>query len=114
DIADSDAWVRHVIDCVAAAGTRLLPGETVVLTANREVDQLFASQGFTVCSHQVTGLTPSELIERMVRGVPWQSDAADACRTVYADHDLSAKLREIYQRVWVNDDGELGHARDFD
>jgi SAM-dependent methyltransferase/nicotinamide mononucleotide adenylyltransferase len=114
DIANTEAWVDHVVRSVSqSAKVALAPSNTVVLTANREVDALFSRAGFSVASHEVSGVTPHELVQAVVEGRPWKHHASTATQEVYTRGDLIPRLRAIYGRTLVNDDGELAHARDF-
>jgi len=107
DIPNTDAWVEHVLSHVAP---RPSPADTQVYSSNREVAALFRAAGFTVVSQEVKGLTPHELVQRIADGREWQSEASDATREAYGD---GALLKKIFHQRLLNDDGELGHARDF-
>ncbi|MCA2981061.1 MAG: methyltransferase domain-containing protein [Myxococcaceae bacterium] len=114
DVPDSEAWVAHVLRQVQAqAGLHLEPGMTRVYSANRDVDALFSAQGFTVVSSQVRGLTPHELVQRVVDGRPWRDEASPETVSVYERAGLVDQLRGVFHQKLLNDDGELGHLRDF-
>lgn len=114
DIPDSQAWVEHVVKEVERqAGVVLSPDKTTLFSANRDVDALFQAKGFPVSTPEVKGLTPHELVQRAVDGKPWQEEASAETRTVYSRRDVTAKLRDIFRQTLLNDDGELGHLRDF-
>jgi SAM-dependent methyltransferase len=61
----------------------------------------------------VAGLTPHELVQRVAEGRPWEEEATPETRAVFGKPELQAKLKAIYGQKLVNDDGELGHQRDF-
>ncbi len=109
DVPETRDWVAHVVTQVGA----LEPAHTLVFTANHSVDALFSAAGFAVISHEVAGPTPQELIQRIASGRAWEADAAPSMRALYAKHALIERLRAIYAQTLLNDDGELGHARDF-
>jgi SAM-dependent methyltransferase/nicotinamide mononucleotide adenylyltransferase len=114
DIPDDARWVDHVCAAVrAAAHVELVPSETLLVTANRAVDALFAAAGFRIASGVAAGLTPQELIARIVDGKSWEDDAAPSTIDVYRRHDVPATLRAIFGQSLRNDDGELGRHRDF-
>jgi SAM-dependent methyltransferase/nicotinamide mononucleotide adenylyltransferase len=114
DVAESAGWVPHVCAQVQRlTGTALTPATTRVYTSNREVDALFAAQGFTGVSSEVQGPTPHELVQRIVQGKPWQADAAAPTLEVYSRREVLERLKAIYAQRLLNDDGELGHHRDF-
>ncbi len=111
DIPDTKAWVEHVLSCVTAAGLeRPTPQDTQVFSSNHDVRALFEAAGFTVVAEAMQGLTPHELVQRIADGRPWADDASVATRAAYSD---AARLKTIFQQRLLNDDGELGHARDF-
>jgi SAM-dependent methyltransferase len=111
DIPDTQGWVEHVLSSVARAGlARPVPSDTQVYSSNRDVQALFQAAGFTVVSEHVEGLTPHELVQRIVDGKSWEDDATVATRAAYRDPE---RLRKIFHQTLLNDDGELGHARDF-
>ncbi|MDX2012600.1 MAG: methyltransferase domain-containing protein [Myxococcaceae bacterium] len=114
DIPDSDAWVEHVLAQVKAQTGRVLePGSTQLHSANRDVDALFAAKGFTVVAGEVKGLTPHELVQRIADGRPWRDEATAETVAVYeAPHVIDA-LKAVFHQKLLNDDGELGHLRDF-
>ncbi|MHB8872481.1 MAG: methyltransferase domain-containing protein [Myxococcaceae bacterium] len=114
DVPESARWVEHLCAEVhKAVGTTLAPATTRVFTSNREVDALFAREGFEVCSAEVQGPTPHELVQRIVLGKPWEDDAAPSTVEVYRRPEVLERLRAVYAMRLVNDDGELGHHRDF-
>lgn len=114
DIADSKAWVAHVVEQVRAqAGVAVAPENTALFSANRDVEQLFRAQGFTIVTQEVKGLTPHELVQRIAGGQPWRDEASPETRAVFDRPALSAKVRDIFRQTLLNDDGELGHFRDF-
>ena len=111
DIPNTDAWVEHVVASVERAGlAKPRPVDTQIYSSNREVAALFGAQGFKVVSEEVKGLTPHELVQRIADGREWQAEASDATREAYGD---AAFLKNIFHQRLLNDDGELGHARDF-
>jgi nicotinamide mononucleotide adenylyltransferase/ubiquinone/menaquinone biosynthesis C-methylase UbiE len=114
DIPDSAAWVEHVqANVERTIGQWPAPTDTVVYSANREVDALFQARGFAVVSREVSGLTPHELVQRVAEGKRWEEDATPETRAVYGRPEVQATLKAIYGQKLVNDDGELGHQRDF-
>ena len=51
DIADDAAWVDHVRAAVRAqAGVELAPASTTLVSANRDVQALFAAAGYRVAA----------------------------------------------------------------
>jgi SAM-dependent methyltransferase len=114
DLPASAGWVAHVVASVRAqASVELGPMTTQVFTANREVDALWRAAGYTVVSQEVTGPTPHELIEQIVRGEPWEALAAPEMQALYTARQVVPRLRAIYAEQLLTEDGELGHARDF-
>ena len=114
DIPDSAAWVEHVNQEVQRQlGLTLAPPGTTVYSANRDVDALFQAGGFKVIAQEVKGLTPHELVQRVADGKPWQDEASAETRAVYSRPEVATRMREIFRQTLLNDDGELGHLRDF-
>lgn len=114
DIPDSDAWVQHVVNAVGQQlGRPISPRTTRVYSANRDVDGLFAAAGFPVVAQEVKGLTPHELVQRLVDGREWKSEASPETVAVYERPGVADRLRAIFHQKLLNDDGELGHLRDF-
>ncbi len=114
DIAESARWVDHVIDGVRrATGVKLEPGQTQLFSANHDVEALFKARGFSVVSGEVKGLTPQELVQRVVDGKPWHDEASYETKALFSKPGFVEQLRLIFGEKLVTDDGELGHARDF-
>jgi SAM-dependent methyltransferase/nicotinamide mononucleotide adenylyltransferase len=114
DIPDDAAWPAHLARAVAdATGWQVSPSSTEVYTANRAVEALFARDGFRVVRREVSGPTPSELIERIVDGRPWREEAAPSMRVVYEARGVEAELRAIFAERLRTEDGELAEHRDF-
>ena len=114
DIADDAAWVDHVRAAVhAQAGLALAPATTTLVSANRDVQALFAAAGYRVAAAPAGGLTPHELIERIVEGKEWKSEAAPSTVEVYERRDVPARLRLVFGDKLRTDDGELARHRDF-
>lgn len=114
DIPDDARWVEHVRAAVQAqAGVALAPAETLLCSANRDVQALFAAAGYAVADGPADGLTPHELIRRLVDGKPWRADAAPSTLAVYDRHDVVATLARIFADTLRTDDGELTAHRDF-
>ena len=115
DIPDDAAWVAHVerqID--AQLAIRLSPSDTLVHSANHNVQALFAAAGYAVASRAITGPTPHELLQRIVEGKPWRELASNATRAHFDQPAEVDKLRAIFRDTLRTEDGELGHQRDFD
>ncbi len=114
DVPDSAAWVEHVLSRVeAATGLWPTPLDTQVYSANRDVRQLFEAKGFETVGGEVTGLTPQELVQRVVDGREWKAEASKETAELLSRPEVQARLRGVFSQKLVNDDGELGHARDF-
>jgi nicotinamide mononucleotide adenylyltransferase/SAM-dependent methyltransferase len=114
DVAQSEAWVAHVLRGVQEAlGLTLTPEGARVLSQNRDVKGLFEAAGFTVEAREVKGLTPQELLERVASGRPWADGATEATRAFLSQPEVLERLRAIFSQRLLNDDGELGHHRDF-
>ena len=114
DIAESTAWVDHVVACVqSVTSLTLAPEQTQVLSANLDVAALFTARGFKVVTSEVKGLTPQELVQRVADGLPWQDDASPETRALFTEPGFVERVRGIFGEKLVTDDGELGHARDF-
>jgi len=114
DIADSEQWVAHVSAQVRAqCGLAVAPENTALFSANRDVEKLFRAQGFTIVSQEVKGLTPHELVQRIAAGQPWADDASPETRAVFERPEVTSRLRDVFRQTLLNDDGELGHFRDF-
>lgn len=114
DIPDSEHWVEHVVDEVRRQlGVRLDSTDTTVYSANRDVDALFRSRGFAVIAQQVEGLTPHELVQRVAADKPWLDEASVETQEILSKPETIERLREIFRQNLLNDDGELGHLRDF-
>ncbi len=114
DIPDSGAWVAHVLAAVAAqTGEGLTPTSAKLHSSNRSVEALFRAAGFDCVAPPVAGLTPHELVQRVVSDQSWREAASAETRDVYERADVVAALKGIFRESLVNDDGELGHLRDF-
>ncbi len=114
DVPERADWVAHLLARVEqATGRRLEPAATTVFTANRDVAQLFGAAGFAVSAEAVVGLTPHELVQRVVRDQPWRDEATPETQAVYTQPETVAALRAIFSQTLVTDDGELSHQRDF-
>ncbi len=114
DIPDNAAWVAHVMGEVKRQlGVTLSAADTAVYSANRDVDALFDAAGFEVVTQRVEGLTPHELVQRVAHGKPWQDEASPETRAVYSRPEVTERLKDIFRQTLLNDDGELGHLRDF-
>ena len=114
DVAQSARWVDHVIEGVRASCGRVLePKDTQVFSANHDVAALFKASGFQVVAGEVHGLTPQELVQRVVDAKPWQDEASPETRALFSKPELVEQLRSLFGEKLVTDDGELGHARDF-
>jgi SAM-dependent methyltransferase/nicotinamide mononucleotide adenylyltransferase len=115
DIPDDDRWAAYVAGAVGRAiGRTLVPGDTRVHTANREVARLFSDGGFQVAIETAPSLTPHELLQRVVDGQPWEAEASASTCAVYAAERVPARLRAIFADRRRTDDGELAVKRDFD
>ncbi len=109
-----DRWVEHVVAQVGQkTGRPPTPATTHVYGANRDVDQLWAAAGFTVVAQPVTGFTPHELVKRIAAGGQWEDEASPETRALYAQPKVRSTIEHIFSQALVNDDGELGHQRDF-
>ena len=109
-----DRWVEHVVAQVGKqVGRTPAPGDTTVYGANRDVDGLWSAAGFTVVAQPVKGLTPHELVLRIASGASWEDDASPETRALYSQPKVRTTLQHIFSQTLVNDDGELGHQRDF-
>jgi SAM-dependent methyltransferase len=114
DIPDDAAWPAHVAAAVeAAADWPVTPRSTVVYTANRAVEELFARDGFRVARAEAGELTPHELIGRIVDGKPWEDEAAPSMVEVYRRLGVVETLKKIFADRRRTDDGELAEHRDF-
>jgi SAM-dependent methyltransferase len=114
DVPDDADWVEHVRAAVrAATAVELVPDDTLLVSANRDVRALFAAAGFRVGSSTAEGMTPHELIQRLVAGKEWRSAAAPSMLAVYDARDVPRLLATIFRDQLRNDDGELGADRDF-
>lgn len=114
DVPEPAAWVPHVLDAIARqTGRALTPQSARVYSANHDVDALFQERGFEVVSQAVEGLTPHELVQRMVDGRDWLANASPETAAVYQRPGVIDRLRAMFRQKLLNDDGELGHLRDF-
>ncbi len=114
DVPDSAAWVEHVLARVEAqTGVWPTPLDTRVYSANRDVRALFEAKGFETVSGEVHGLTPQELVQRVVDGREWKGEASPETIEVLSRPEVLAQLKRVFSQKLVNDDGELGHKRDF-
>lgn len=114
DIPDDARWVEHVRAAVRAqCGVDLRPAETLLVSANRDVQALFAAAGYALADAGAGGLTPHELIERIVAGKPWREEAAPSTVEIYEARGVPARLQQIFADHLRNDDGELAAHRDF-
>lgn len=115
DVPDDERWVEHVRAAVrAAAGVDLAPDDTLLVSANRDVRALFAAAGYRLAPASAEGVTPHELIQRIVDGAEWRSQAAPSTLAVYDAAGVPARLAAIFGDRLRTDDGELGAHRDFD
>lgn len=109
-----DKWVEHVVSQIGKkTGRAPKPGDMTVYGANRDVDRLWSEAGFTVVAQPVKGLTPHELVKRIAGGLSWEDDASPETRALYSQAKVRTTLQHIFSQTLVNDDGELGHQRDF-
>lgn len=109
-----DRWVEHVVAEVGKrTGRPPTPADTTVYGANRDVDQLWAAAGFPIVAQPVKGFTPHELVKRIASGGKWEDEASPETRALYAQPKVRTTLEHIFSQSLVNDDGELGHQRDF-
>jgi len=114
DIPDDARWVEHVRASVQAqTGVELSPAATTLLSANREVQALFAAAGFGTVKTPAGGLTPTELIERIATGKQWRSEAAPSTIAVYEARAVPEALAKIFAEKLRTEDGELATHRDF-
>ncbi len=114
DVPDSDAWVAHVLEQVKrAVSLELTAADTTVFSANHDVRALFQAHGFSVVAEEVKGLTPQELVQRLVDGKEWRSEATAETIEVYSRPETLQRVKALFAQTLLNDDGELGHARDF-
>jgi len=114
DIPNSAAWVEHVVGEVKRQrGVALTPDDTAIYSANRDVDGLFSAKGFRVVAQEVKGLTPHELVQRVADGKDWEDEASPETQVVYGRGTIQNRLRDIFRQTLLNEDGELGHLRDF-
>jgi nicotinamide mononucleotide adenylyltransferase/SAM-dependent methyltransferase len=114
DVPDSERWVEHVLAQLAQAlGRAPSAANTTLYSANHDVDALFSKAGFTTVSQEVKGLTPHELVKRIAAGKSWEAEASAQTRVVYSQPAVRATLQHIFSQTLLNDDGELGHQRDF-
>lgn len=115
DIPDDKAWVAHVAAQIEERlGVTLQPHDTLVHSANRAVLGLFADAGYAVASRVIGGVTPHELLARVVEGKPWETLASTETREVLSRPAVQTALRTIFRDTLRTEDGELGHKRDFD
>ncbi|MCU1281817.1 MAG: Methyltransferase type 12 [bacterium] len=114
DISDDAAWVEHVRGVVRAqAGVDLVPAQTMLVSANRDVQALFAAAGYRLAATAAGGLTPHELIQRIVDGKEWRSEAATSTIECFERDGVPARLLRIFGDTVRTDDGELSSHRDF-
>ncbi|MCC6337839.1 MAG: methyltransferase domain-containing protein [Myxococcales bacterium] len=114
DIPNSEEWVAHVVaEVKRAVGVDLTSADTTVYSANRDVQALFRGRGFTVVSDEAKGLTPHELVQRVVAGEEWEAEASAETVKVYSRPAVRARLQALFSQTLLTEDGELGHARDF-
>lgn len=114
DIPNSAQWVEHVLAQVTKqAGLTLTPADTALYSANRDVDSLFTAKGFRVVAQEVKGLTPHELVQRVADEKPWEDEASPETQVVYGRGSIQNRLKDIFRQTLLNEDGELGHLRDF-
>ncbi len=114
DIPDDAAWVEHVrASVLAQAGIDLQPASTMLMSANRQVQALFSAAGFALAAAPAGGMTPSELLARIVDGKEWESAAGPSTVDVFARRDVPALLARIFGDKLRTDDGELATHRDF-
>jgi SAM-dependent methyltransferase/nicotinamide mononucleotide adenylyltransferase len=115
DIPEAAQWVEHVVrEVSAAAAVVLSPSTTTLYSSNRDVDALFRAAGFPVVAADIRGLTPFELVQRIAQDKPWLDEASAETRALYQSPGMLNRLRGIFRQSLVNDDGELGHQRDFE
>ena len=115
DVPDDARWVEHVRLAVrAATDLELTPASTTLVSANRSVQALFAAANFHVARHPAAGETPHELIQRIVDGKPWRSEAAPSTLAVFDAGGVPARLTAIFGDSLRTDDGELSAHRDFE
>jgi nicotinamide mononucleotide adenylyltransferase/SAM-dependent methyltransferase len=111
DVPESEGWVSYV---VAHLQHRIDPANTVVHSANHDVQALFTQAGFRVVAPAMLGPSPSELVAQIAARAPgWQREASPETIAIYGEPGRVEALAALFTEHLVNDDGELGHARDF-
>lgn len=116
DISDGAVWVSHILASVsnASGGATVLTTEnTVLVSANPDVNKHFVKAGFRTVLPQTDGKMPVDLLAAVASQRPWEKLATRATRRVFKTGDIVARVRRLFDDVLLNEDGELSHGRDF-
>lgn len=116
DISDSQQWTTHVIDVVrkdSGGRTDLTAANTVLVSANPDVNKQFDKQGFRFVSPATGGSMPADLLARMATGLDWKRLATRSTVCVLESGGIVPRVVNLFRNVLLNEDGELSHGRDF-
>lgn len=116
DIIDSEQWVEHlalVVKAESNGATTLSADQTLLISANADVNKRFEKAGYKTFVPTFEGAMPTDLLATICSGGDWQKLAADSALAVYTAHGIEARVRELFSNVLLTDDGELSTGRDF-
>ncbi|MBS1991112.1 MAG: methyltransferase domain-containing protein [Cyanobacteria bacterium SZAS LIN-3] len=113
---DADAWTSHIIEVVkreSAGETLLDASNTVLVSANPDVNKHFARGGYRAVAPSTSGALPVDLLAAIASGRDWRKIATASTRKVYEARGIVERIVELFDDVLVNEEGELSHGRDF-
>src|SRR5262245_40703943 len=76
DIKDEARWVEHVT-AVVNGPTQLDPANTLILSANPDVQARFEARGYPVLRPEFHGACPADVLGAIASGSRWQEIAND-------------------------------------
>ncbi|MBS2009335.1 MAG: methyltransferase [Cyanobacteria bacterium SZAS TMP-1] len=113
---DADAWTSHIVEVVkreSAGETLLDASNTVLVSANPDVNKHFTRVGYRAVAPSTSGALPVDLLAAIASGRDWRKIATASTRKVYEARGIVERIVELFEDVLVNEEGELSHGRDF-
>ncbi len=116
DISDSTKWVEHICEAVreqSKGNTVLDSGNTILVSANPEVQKWFEAISFPSHSAQFDGAMPSDMLHAIRSRKNWRKLATHSTFRLFNKFGVEKRVRDLFGEVLVTDDGELSTGRDF-
>lgn len=116
DTKDSDGWAEHIRTAVASQSsgrTVLRPENTLVVSANADVQKWFKAAGFRGRSPNFDGAIPSDLLGAIRKGADWRAIATESTVELFEKFNVEQRVHELFADVLLTEDGELSVGRDF-